>query len=207
MTIPELYNKLAEKTFQDPETGNLFWPAYIYLYEPAEEYRIQEEIIQISERLKRPDNYVHALVLNIFEEFVAYLKASTLGPDCLLDEILEEEKIAPASAAKMLEDAAREDDFFAYINKQVVSHLDIPSTGSEKKTYVFIHGFGQVFPYLRTHIFLSNFEKYTTGRFKLIIFYPGSVKEDFSLFNILEDKNPYRAIKLINNPYENKANI
>lgn len=55
MTITELYNQLADKNFQDPLTGNLFFPAYMYVYDPEKEYEIQQEIINIKERLYRPN--------------------------------------------------------------------------------------------------------------------------------------------------------
>lgn len=74
MTITELYNQLADKDFQDPMTGNLFFPAYMYVYDPAEEYQIQKEILYIKERLHRPDNYLNVLVLDIFQELLTFLQ-------------------------------------------------------------------------------------------------------------------------------------
>ena len=50
MTITELYNQLANKDFQDHLTGNLFFPAYMYVYDPEKEYEIDAEIINIKEK-------------------------------------------------------------------------------------------------------------------------------------------------------------
>ena len=53
-------------------------------------------------------------------------------------------------------------------------------------------------------------EKYITN-YKIVLFYPGRYKGDFELFGLLDDKNPYRTIKLINENYlakvQNKLEI
>ena len=41
MTIQELYDLLASDDFQRADTGNLFFPAYMYMYEPENEYEIE----------------------------------------------------------------------------------------------------------------------------------------------------------------------
>ena len=79
MTITELYNQLANKDFQDHETGNLFFPAYMYTYDPEKEYEVDAEITDIKHRLHRPSNYLDVMVLDIFEEFVSYLKQEKFG--------------------------------------------------------------------------------------------------------------------------------
>lgn len=58
MTITELYNQLCNKDFQDHQTGNLFFPAYMYMYNPEKEYEVEKEILDIKNRLHRPNNYV-----------------------------------------------------------------------------------------------------------------------------------------------------
>jgi hypothetical protein len=44
---------------------------------------------------------------------------------------------------------------------------------------------------------MNNFEKYIQ-KYKIILFYPGEVKENYNLFKLLNDENLYRAIHLIN---------
>ena len=68
------------------------------------------------------------------------------------------------------------------------------------KPYVFIHGIGKMFPYIRTNVFLTRYEKYNdTSRYKIILFYPGHQEgNSFSLFDTLEDAHTYRAILLVN---------
>lgn len=203
MTIVELYEKLADKSFQDPETGNLFWPTYMYLYKPENEYSIRKEVENIKDRLKRPDNFIDVLVINIFEELLEYLKTEQFGKTTLLEEFLQVEIEDASATQSLLQNKAGDQRFFSWLNKRVTDHLDFPNPNNEKRSYVFVHGFGQIFPYLRASKFISNFEKYTTGKFKLVVFYPGRVDKFCHLFDRLNDDNPYRAIKLINNPYEN----
>ena len=54
MTIAELYTHLANDDFKDYETGNLFFPAYMYMYNAENEYQIDAEILDIKNRLHRP---------------------------------------------------------------------------------------------------------------------------------------------------------
>ena len=203
MTIAELYEKLADKSFQDPGTGNLFWPTYMYLYKPENEYAIRREIDTIKERLRRPDNYIDVLIVNIFEELLEYLRLEEFDGSNLLEEFMLLENNEPETVNNLLYTKAGENDFFKWLNNKVTNHMDLPNPSNEKKSYIFVTGFGQIFPYLRASKFISNFEKYTTGKFKVVVFYPGRVDATCHLFNKLDDKNPYRATKLINNPYEN----
>lgn len=207
MTIAELYEKLADKSFQDPGTGNLFWPTYMYLYKPEDEYAIRKEIENIKSRLKRPDNYIDVLIINIFEELIEYLKNLQFDETNLLEEFLRSEKEDAETVESLLRNKAGDKDFFAWLNNKVTDHLELPNPKNEKKSYVFVTGFGQIYPYLRASHFISNFEKYTTGKFKVVVFYPGRIDQTCHLFDKLDDKNPYRAIKLINNPYEDSRNI
>jgi len=201
MTITELYEKLADKDFQEPDTGNLFWPTYMYLYKPEDEYHFRAEIANIKHRLIRPDHYIDVLLLNIFEELLAYLKSESFGDSNLFQELLDLESEEPETVNSLLQNKATEEPFFSWLNIKVTGYLHLPNPGNNKRSYVFVTGFGEIFPYLRASKFISNFEKYTTGNFKVVVFYPGRVDEHCHLFNKLNEDNPYRAIKLINDPY------
>ena len=207
MSIAELYERLSDKSFQDPDTGNLFWHTYMYLYKPENEFQVRQEIAVMKNRLKRPDNYVDVLLLNVFEELLDYLKSESFGDNNLLDEFQNMEQQEPDTVSQLLFNKAGEEKFFSHINDKIVNYLHLPNPNQEKRSYVFIYGFGEIFPYLRASKFISNFEKYSSGKFKLVIFYPGRVDQYCHLFDRLNDDNPYRAIKLVNNPYEAAGNI
>ena len=91
MTITELYNQLCDKDFQNHQTGNLFFPAYMFMYNPEQEYAVEKEILDIKNRLHRPNNYLDVMVLDIFEEFVysrnPLSSASETSPNKEIDSV------------------------------------------------------------------------------------------------------------------------
>ena len=195
MTIAELYNHLANNDFKDHETGNLFFPAYMYMYEAEKEYEINAEILNIKNRLHRPTNYLDVMVLDIYEEFILYLKQEKFGKSKKFDFYTLHEKEKPEIVNKSLFKDAYDARFLKFLNEKIQAHLKIED--SFQRSYVFMKGFGNAFPYIRSSRFFNNFEKYVK-HYKLIMFYPGEAKEYYSLFGLLKDENLYRAIKLIN---------
>lgn len=195
MTIIELYDKLCDKDFQDHYTGNLFFPAYMYMYDAEKEYEINQEILIIKERLYRPPNYLDIMVIDIFEEFTNYLKQEKFGSNSKYDYYLLHEAGKPRQVADALNKTAYDSRFLRYLDKKIQNHLN--NAGKYEVAYVIVKGFGNAFPYIRASRFMNNFEKYIKG-FKLIMFYPGEAKDNYSLFGLLSDENLYRAIKLRN---------
>lgn len=195
MTIAELYTQLSDKGFQNHQTGNLFFPAYMYTYDPEKEYEIDAEILDIKNRLHRPNNYLDVMVIDIFEEFISYLKNRKFGGETKFSYYFKHEE----SKAKAVNDALSRDaydkDFLNYLEDKIKQHL--AAADSYEVAYVFIKGYGNAFPYIRASRFMNKFEAKIKG-YKLIMFYPGKVKEYYSLFGLLKDENLYRAIKLIN---------
>jgi hypothetical protein len=195
MTITELYEKLSNKDFQDHLTGNLFFPAYMYTYDPAKEYEIDQEILKIKERLHRPNNYLDVLVLDISEVFLDYLKTTKFGRNTKYDFYMENEAKNPKAVDKALRSDAYDGRFLDYLDQLIKDHLE--KADDYEVAYVFLKGIGNAFPYIRVSRFMSNFEKYIQG-YKMIIFYPGKAKQYYSMFGLLDDEHLYRAIKLIN---------
>lgn len=197
MTIEELYNKLEDKFFQDTDTGAIFYNVYIFQYNPTEEYTIREQIENLKTRLKRPNNNLDILSVNLFEEFCDYLDKKSFGPHpSMLQYLLKKEENGVPVGDVLIKNACDE-DFFSSVNDKIQQHIE--NENNLKKSFVFLYGIGQIYPYLRTNTFLSNFERYNRGeQYKLIVFYPGhSEGNSFSLFGKLKDDNTYRSIKLI----------
>jgi hypothetical protein len=198
MTIAELYDRLlSNKEWQDPETGKLFFPAYIFTYPPENEYQIRNDVEELNARLKRPNNFIDALVLNIFDEFISFLKAEHLGDESLYDLLLDKDASddPPDELTEFLSEKANSLDFFNYVNATAEGHFNLPSEYS--KVYLILYGFGSMFPFLRASTYLKNFEK-NVDDYKLILFFPGSYEnKHYHLFNELHDENIYRAV-LIN---------
>jgi hypothetical protein len=198
MTVSDLYDLLlSNKEFQDPGTGNLFFPAYVYTYDPADEYAVRCEILSLKERLKRPNNFIDTLILNVFDEFIEFLQTTKLGNESILNLIYDKERSddLPEEITRDLKLQAQSREFFEFINNKAEAHFNLPS--KFKKVYLMLYGFGAIFPYLRTSIYLKNFEEHVTG-YKLIVFFPGKYEnQNYSLFNEFNDENVYRAV-LIN---------
>jgi hypothetical protein len=195
MTIIELYDQLCDKDFQDHYTGNLFFPAYMYMYDAKKEHEINKEILNIKDKLYRPSNYLDIMVLDIFEEFKNYLKNEKFGKDSKFDFYLQHESEKSNQVADSLKKDAYDNRYLTYLDNKIQTHLS--NADEFEVAYVFLKGFGNSYPYIRASRFMNNFEKYIKG-FKLIMFYPGEAKNYYSLFGLLKDENLYRAIKLIN---------
>ena len=199
MTIEQLYHKMEDKSFQDTSTGTLFYNVYIFQYPAEDEYEICKQIESFKTRLKRPSNNLDILTLNIFDEFCAFLDNKPFGKNPSLFEYLKRKELDdPKSVNDTLIRNAEDKGFYAWIDKRIREHLN--KANELTKSFVYLYGFGQIYPYLRTNTFLSNFERYNHGEeYKIIVFYPGKAKKNsFSLFGIMKDQHTYRSIHLIN---------
>lgn len=181
---------MADKGFQEPRTGNLFFPVYIYTYEPSEEYEMRKEINLLIEKLKRPNNYLDSLVINMYDEMIEYLKEEQFANRTLFDLISEKEKEDDEEALTWVRDEINEGNFYNNFTKKVKNHF---GQNNEKKVYLVLHGFGTAYPYLRVSDFLKNTEQFIK-EFKVIVFYPGNYdNNNYNMFGLLNDDNLYRA--------------
>ncbi len=199
MTIPELYEYLCSPQFQDENSGNIFYNYYIYQYPADKEYEMRRQVQAFKKNLERPTNFVDALVLDLFKVFCEYLSNEKFGDTSLLDDTFEEDKTHPDMVTNELTIEANSDSFISFVSQKIEEYIN--SNNGYKHSYVFIHGIGKMFPYLRTNVFLTRYEKYNdTSRYKIILFYPGHQEgNSFSLFDTLEDSHTYRAVLLVNN--------
>lgn len=197
MTIQELYDYLNSPQFQQTD-GNIFYNYYIYQYPACEEYKMRQQLIEFKKNLVRPTSYVDPMILDLFEVFCDYLKAEMFGDQSLLDDTLEEDKTMPDVVTKELTDEANNDNFIRFISQRIDEFVG--QNSDLHHPYIFVHGVGKMFPYLRTNVFLTRFEKYNdTSRYKIILFYPGHQEgNSFSLFDTLDDSHTYRATLLVN---------
>lgn len=201
MTIEELYDKLSSKEFQDTEHGDIFYNFYLFQYDPAQEYAIREQIEVFKANLSRPTNYIDVLALDIFEEFCKFLDGMPFGrlhPSQLKYFFEKDNKGEKEAVITSLTAKANSRQFYEYIHNRIMDHVNADT--ANRKPYIFLHGFGSIFPFLRTNVFLSNYEEFNnSSKYKIIVFYPGSSEgNSFNLFGYINDQHTYRAIKLIN---------
>jgi hypothetical protein len=170
---------------------------YIYQYDPDKEYEIRDQIENLKTRLKRPNNNLDILSVNLFDEFCQFLDQKSFGKNpSMLQYLLAKEAQGNDMTDVLVRNACNE-DFFLAVHTKIQQHIQ--NENNLKKSFVFLYGIGQIYPYLRTNTFLSNFERYNGGEhYKFIVFYPGHSRgNSFSLFDRLKDDNTYRSIKLI----------
>ena len=200
MTIPELYDKLCQPGFQDPQVGDLFYNFFIYQYPSSEEYTIREQIEDFKRKLVRPTNNIDVLTLNLFEEFCNFLDEQKFGNNypSYLKYIFEKEQQMPDAFIAILSQKACSEQFLRYIHERIIAHITIED--DLHRPYVFVYGIGSIYPYLRTSEFQAKYEEYNdTSRYKIILFYPGCQEgAHYKLFEVLNDQHTYRAIPLIN---------
>ena len=197
MTIEQLYDYLNSPDFQKAD-GNIFYNYYIYQYPASKEYLMRQQIVDFKEKLERPTTYINAMILDLFQVFCDYLSEEKFGDRSLLEDTLEEDQAHPNMVTTELTTEANSDNFIHYVNERIKAH--ITQNDGLNHPYVFVHGIGKMFPYLRTNVFLTRYEKYNdTSLYKIILFYPGHREgNSFSLFDTLPDSHTYRAILLVN---------
>ena len=202
MTIKELDDKLNSPGFQDTENGDLFYNFFIYQYPAEQEYDIRKQIQEFKANLIRPTNYVDVLTLNLFEEFCSFLdQKKFLKRPSMLKYLSEKEANDPSTSDNVQQTLIRNahsPEFVQFIHQRILNHIAIKD--SYRRPYVFLHGIGSMYPYLRVNEFLSLYEDYNeTGKYKIIVFYPGHRENNsFRLFDELPDNHTYRATLLIN---------
>lgn len=189
INIDKVYDLMANRGFQEPETGNLFFPAYIYTYPAAEEYELRKQVKLLIEKLRRPNHYLDCLVLNIYHELINYLKNAKFAGNSVFDLVIEKEKESHSEAASWVNDEMNA-GFYDYLEDKVKEYF---TEMQEKRVYLVIYGFGSAYPFIRASDFLKRTER-LIKTFKMILFYPGEYEEaNYSLFHLLHDDNMYRA--------------
>lgn len=200
MTIEELYDKLSDPSFKNPKEGDLFYNYFIFQYDATKEYLLRKSVEDIRDRLMRPANYLDTLVINVWEEYLAYLDQKPFGKNpSYLKYLLEKEKAdrGVETVCHSLINNANNVNFYAYLHNKILAHKRAEST--MEKPYVFFYGLGGIFPYLRVSTLLTGYEKFNmTNEYKVIIFYPGHCEgNDYLLFDQINDHHTYRASILL----------
>ena len=192
--IVKLTAYLEDPGFQNRETGRLFHPTYIYLYNAEKEYEMQHHLQQILNRLKRPSHFLDCLLINLYEELIEFLKATPMLDVTVFDEIMAFEEEDPVAAQNWLIKEADSDAFIQYLTQKVNRHFK--EEDNQKRVYLLISGVGEAFPYIRSSDLLKRTESLVKN-FKAILFYPGEYNDSYyNLFGKIKTDNIYRANKL-----------
>lgn len=194
--LDDLFSFLRDEDFQNPASGQLNFPAYLYAYSAEKEYAFREALPTLCERLERPPIHQVPFVVNIFDHLVERLQSTMYSNKSYLDTVLEQEAEAPKKTKRLFKEVlSGGSGFYESIHERIRSHQD-EAEEKETRTYVFVHGWGSVHPYLRASQFMGCMEQYV-DRYKLILFYPGSYNEGrLQFLGRVGDRGPYRAQSL-----------
>lgn len=201
MTVEQLYDKLCSKAFQDPRNGDLHYNYFMFQYDVTKEYDMLRQIDEIREKIRRPNNNVDVLLLDLFEEFTAFLDSRSFGRkwSSYKEYLLHKEQTMKKEVDASLRDLANSDEFMKYLHARIMRHVE-KVDDDMIRPYVFVYGIGAMFPYLRVNNLLVRYEALNhSSEYKLIIFYPGEQQGNtYKLFGKLEDQHTYRASLLLN---------
>lgn len=201
MTVEQLYEKLCSKAFQDPRNGDLHYNYFMFQYDATKEYDMLRQIDDIREKIRRPNNNVDILLLDLFEEFTAFLDGRSFGRkwSSYKEYLINKEQTMKDAVESSLRDIANSDEFMQYLHQRIMAHVS-KNDDEMIRPYVFVYGVGAMFPYLRVNNLLVRYEaENKSSLYKLIIFYPGEQKGNtYKLFGKLEDEHTYRASLLLN---------
>lgn len=191
--LEDLFSRLTRPDFQDFRTGLLTFPAYIYTYPAEQEYRFREEVCELRDRLRRPNHFLDCLLINVYDAFLDYLRVQDLGNgDNLLNDILQSDESSPELNRRTILRHIQTEAFTGFVARMIRTHM-ADGNPRTRTPYVLVHGFGSVFPFLRTNDFLTRFEPHVTD-YKMILFYPGEYEDNrYRMFGRLEPRPVYRA--------------
>lgn len=199
MKLDKLFERLSDHAFQDPSKGDLYYNYFVYPYSPEDELELEAELQKFKDVLVRPNNYIDVLSIDLFSEFCTFLDNKPFGKNpSYLKYLLDKDKTLNEKVQQSLSSNANSDAFYSYLNQRIIEHIG-KSGDNLHRPYIFIYGISRIFPYLRTNVLLTSYEKFNDpSRYKIIIFYPGKPSgNSFRLFNLLDDSNIYRATKII----------
>jgi len=189
--LNDVFRRLADPEFQSLGAGLMSFPAYIYAYPPEREYEFREAVSALPERLRRPPVNQDPLLVNVYDELLSFLEEDTLDGRSLLDHVLERESDAPEMVRRQVKQQAKSDEFIQRLADNF--HRYVSEESEKGRSYILIHGWGSIYPFLRSSQFLDRMEG-RMGDYKLILFYPGTYKNgQFRLFGELSSNRVYRA--------------
>lgn len=189
-----LFDFLKSDSFRDTGPGQSQFPAYIYVYSSDREFEFRDNLQTLQDRLSRPPAEEEPLEVNIFHRLTEHLDDQYLGDESMLEILLDQEPDDPEKVADSLRDHARSDGFIDSLAESFQTHVS--EEVDHDRSYIFIHGWGAIYPHLRSSEFLELMES-NIGNYKLILFYPGTYENGtYQLFGRLHSNNVYRAQSL-----------
>lgn len=175
-----VYKKLLAPSFGKNLGGEL--PLYIQPVPPEQQFEVDEQIIRLSNRLKKKG--YETVTVNLYK-----LSMTILTEEGVLDVLLEDE------ATISTEDITATLDSILDIKSVVIPRIKNIIMDSNP-AFVFITGVGSAYPFIRSHGILNNIDELASSC-NLIMFFPGDYNNlQLNLFGKISDENYYRGHNL-----------
>ena len=179
-----IFPRITEEGFlQKKGLGNEI-PFYVFDYPPEEELKMREHISFIIDRMSQQLSHVRILHLKLF-----YLMIQHLGERDDLDAMYGME-VEQGSNVMW-------DEYAATLHPNRFVNMLSEKFDLSGNDIILISGVGNVWPWMRSHSLLENLQS-KCGDASVVLFYPGAYSGySLKLFNKLEARNYYRAVRLI----------
>jgi len=184
--LDKILPKIQEKRFRNNKGLGNEIGYYIFDYNPADELIVREHIKFLKQKINTEDSEIQIQEFDLYEVMLELLRNKNY-----LEKVFNiEEQKGTEHVMKAINTSLRltlnNDLIVDYIRKRV-----------DKENIVFITGVGKVWPIIRSHLTLNTLHA-VIDQVPLIMFFPGTYSgQDLTLFNEIEDRNYYRAFKLI----------
>lgn len=184
--LDKILPKLQEKRFRENKGLGNEIGYYIFDYDPEEEFIVREHIKFLKQKINNENSKIEIKEFDLYEIMLEILNEKNY-----LDKTFDiENKKGTEYILKGIQKTLRltlENDLVTQYIRQRVNNNHI----------VFITGVGKVWPIIRSHLILNTLHA-VIDQVPLVMFFPGTYSgQDLNLFNEVEDRNYYRAFKLV----------
>ncbi|MGA3115595.1 MAG: DUF1788 domain-containing protein [Syntrophobacteraceae bacterium] len=157
---------------------------YIFDYPPESELEVREYILFVLEQLPKKKPGLRAKHINLFQLLVEYLTSRGL-----LDRAL---KLQREKGDEAMYKALK-----GPLHEGKLAKVFIDEAQPQNHDLILMSGVGSAWPLLRSHTLLNNLHPVMQG-IPLVVFYPGTYDgQGLRLFGKLDERNYYRAFRLV----------
>jgi len=168
--------QIAERAVEFYEAGHgATVPCWVYVYDPAEEFAVRREVLDVATWLRAPGRMVEPVSVSLADVFWEAIDASMM-----YDELVEQER-----------DAADDPAAQAVAHRAVGQILRLPPTLTERvaqrlraadgRRLAVLYRAGALYPGYRTSALLDDLKLRTGVRVPLLLLYPGTIEGGYGL--------------------------
>lgn len=184
--LDKILPKLQEQSFRENKGLGNEIGYYIFDYEPENELIVREHIKFLKQKINNENSRIEVIEFDLYEIVLEVLESKNYLNKVLDMESSKGMEYVLKGIQKTLRLTLENDLVIDYIRQRV-----------RENHIVFITGVGKVWPIIRSHLILNTLHA-VIDQVPLIMFFPGTYSgQDLNLFNEIEDRNYYRAFKLV----------